>query len=125
MLCFFDLSIDVGFGSALNIETLVAAAEKRETPIRCSSYLQEIDQIGRFLEFIYNYDQYFKIISHFYFVLVKSFVVSLCVSSSAYVSFIGCINLTSLYSNLHSFYPFSLLLIGSRVRGPGQNIIHN
>ncbi|WJX33134.1 hypothetical protein P8452_21375 [Trifolium repens] len=72
------------FGSALNIETLVAAAEKRETPIRCSSYLQEIDQIGRFLEFIYNYDQYFKIINHFYFVLVKSFVVSLCVSSSAY-----------------------------------------
>jgi hypothetical protein len=33
MLRFFDLSIDLGFGSALNIETLVAAAEKRETPI--------------------------------------------------------------------------------------------
>lgn len=33
MLSFFDLLIDVEFGSALNIETLVAAAEKRETPI--------------------------------------------------------------------------------------------
>jgi len=33
MPSFFDLLIDVEFGSALNIETLVAAAEKRETPI--------------------------------------------------------------------------------------------
>jgi len=29
LICAFD----VGFGSALNIETLVAAAEKREIPI--------------------------------------------------------------------------------------------
>lgn len=34
----------VGFGSALNIETLVAAAERRETPIEvlypCASFAQ-------------------------------------------------------------------------------------
>lgn len=30
---FFNFSSDTGFGSALNIETLVAAAERKETPL--------------------------------------------------------------------------------------------